>query len=70
MLKACQLIGLDTADCVYVGDDLRDMQAANSAGMRGIIANYGYVDHHASVENWNAHASIDKPMELLGLIEL
>ena len=70
LLKACQLIGLDTADCVYVGDDLRDMQAANSAGMRGIIANYGYVDHHASVENWNAHASIDKPMELLGLIEL
>jgi 2-phosphoglycolate phosphatase len=70
LLKACQLIGVSTDECVYVGDDLRDMQAANSAGMRGIIANYGYVDHHASVENWNAHGSINKPMELLDLIAL
>jgi 2-phosphoglycolate phosphatase len=70
LLKACQVIGVSVDECVYVGDDLRDMQAANSAGMRGIIANYGYVSHHASVENWNAHASIDKPTELLGLIAL
>ena len=70
LLKACQVIGVSVDECVYVGDDLRDMQAANSAGMRGIIANYGYVSHHASVENWSAHASIDKPTELLGLIAL
>ena len=44
------------------------MQAANAAGMRGIIANYGYVSAEASVENWDAHGSIDKPTELLGLI--
>jgi 2-phosphoglycolate phosphatase len=70
LLKASQHIGVTAAECFYVGDDLRDIQAANSAGMRGIIANYGYVDHHASVENWNAHASIDKPMELLDLIAI
>ena len=70
LLKACQVIGVSVDECVYVGDDLRDIQAANSAGMRGIIANYGYVSHHASVENWSAHASIDKPTELLGLIAL
>jgi N-acetyl-D-muramate 6-phosphate phosphatase len=70
LLKACQSIGVAADECVYVGDDLRDMQAANSAGMRGIIANYGYVSHHASIENWNAHGSIDKPTELLGLIGL
>ncbi|HUV98874.1 MAG TPA: HAD-IA family hydrolase [Gallionella sp.] len=70
LLKACQIIGVAAAECLYVGDDLRDMQAANSAGMHGIIANYGYVSHDASVENWNAHGSINKPMELLGLIPL
>lgn len=70
LLKASQIIGVAAAECLYVGDDLRDMQAANSAGMRGIIANYGYVSHDASVENWNAHGSINKPMELLGLIPL
>ncbi|MGA8865228.1 MAG: HAD-IA family hydrolase [Gallionella sp.] len=70
LLKACQLIGVTAAECLYLGDDLRDMQAANSAGMRGIIAKYGYISHDASVENWNAHGSINKPTELLGYIPL
>ncbi|HTN93682.1 MAG TPA: HAD-IA family hydrolase [Gallionella sp.] len=70
LLKASQMLGVAAAECIYLGDDLRDMQAANSAGMRGIIAKYGYISHDASAENWNAHASIDKPMELLGLLAL
>lgn len=70
LLKACQLIGVTATECLYLGDDVRDMQAANSAGMHGIIANYGYVSHDASPENWNAHGSIDNPMELPGLIPL
>jgi len=70
MLKACELIGVTPAQCLYLGDDLRDMQAANAAGMRGIIANYGYVSDCASIESWNAYGSIDKPTELLGLITL
>lgn len=70
LLKACQLIGVAAAECLYLGDDQRDMQAANAAGMCGIIANYGYVGADATVENWNAHGSIDKPTELLGLIPL
>ena len=51
-------------------DTLRDMQAANASGMRGIIANYGYVSADATVESWKAHGSINKPTELLGLIAL
>jgi len=65
MLKACQIIGVTPAHCLYLGDDLRDMQAANASGMPGIIANYGYVSGDASVENWNAHGSIDAPSHLL-----
>lgn len=70
LLKACQLIGVTAAECLYLGDDVRDMQAANSAGMRGIIANYGYISHDASVENWKAHGSVDRPTELLAFIPL
>jgi 2-phosphoglycolate phosphatase len=70
LLKACEIIGVPPAQCIYVGDDLRDMQAANSAGMRGIIANYGYVGGDASVSNWGADGSIDKPTELLGLFAI
>jgi phosphoglycolate phosphatase len=70
MLKACQIIGVAPAQCLYLGDDLRDMQAANAAGMAGIIANYGYAGEDASIGNWNAKGSIDGPMELLDLITL
>ncbi|KXS33430.1 MAG: Phosphoglycolate phosphatase [Candidatus Gallionella acididurans] len=68
MLKACEIIGASPAQCLYIGDDLRDMQAANAAGMRGIIANYGYVSADASVENWCAHGSVNQPTELLAFI--
>ena len=70
MLKACEIIGVSPAQCLYLGDDLRDMQAANASGMRGIIANYGYISGDASVENWNANGSVNKPTELLDLIAL
>jgi phosphoglycolate phosphatase len=70
MFKACELMDVAPAQCIYLGDDLRDMQAANASGMRGIIANYGHVSADASVKNWNAQGSVDKPTELLGLIAL
>lgn len=65
LLKACEIMGAPVAECLYLGDDLRDMQAARAAGMRGIIARYGYVGDDASVENWQAQGSIDSPGELL-----
>jgi N-acetyl-D-muramate 6-phosphate phosphatase len=69
MLKACELISVTPAQCLYLGDDLRDMQAANASGMRGIIANYGYVGDDVSVENWRAHGSIDSPSDLLSYLQ-
>jgi len=70
LLHACKLAGAAPAECLYLGDDLRDMQAANAAGMPGIIAGYGYVGDDASIENWNARGSIDHPAELLGYLTL
>jgi len=70
MFKACEIIDVPPAQCLYLGDDLRDMKAANTSGMHGIIANYGYVGSDASIENWSAHGSIDKPPELIGYLDL
>jgi len=70
LLHAAQLIGTNPANCIYLGDDLRDMQAANAANMRGIIANHGYVSSDVSVENWQAHGSINHPMELIAYLDL
>ncbi|MDR2195022.1 MAG: HAD-IA family hydrolase, partial [Gallionellaceae bacterium] len=65
LLKAANDICVAPEHCLYLGDDLRDMQAARAANMRGIIASYGYVSADASVENWQADGSIAAPMELL-----
>ena len=70
MLKACEIIGVTPEQCLYLGDDLRDMQAANAAAMRGVIARYGYISDDAQPDSWGASGIIDAPAELLGLIAL
>lgn len=70
LLKACEFTGVAPHECLYLGDDLRDMQAANAAGMPGIIASYGYVSDDVSESNWNAQGSIAHPVELLRYIDL
>jgi phosphoglycolate phosphatase len=70
MLKACEITGVTPEQCLYLGDDRRDMQAANTAAMPGIIANYGYVGSDVSETNWNARGSVNNPMELLAYLAL
>jgi len=70
LLKACEIIGVTPGQCLYLGDDLRDMQAANAAAMRGIIARYGYIGDDAQLDNWEAHGIIGTPTELIGCLTL
>jgi len=70
MLKACELIGVAPEHCLYLGDDLRDMQAANAVAIPGIIARYGYISDDAQLTSWDAHGIIDTPTELLGYLAL
>src|SRR5271167_2176753 len=41
LLHAATLAGVAPATCIYVGDALRDVQAAHAAGMLALVANYG-----------------------------
>ncbi len=68
MRKACETIQVTPENCLYLGDDKRDMDAANAVSMRGIIARYGYVSDDVSVENWQAYGSVDAPLELLDFL--
>jgi len=70
LLEASARMHIAPAHCIYLGDDLRDMQAANAAAMHGIIANYGYVTDDASVAGWGANGSVEKPAELLAYLAL
>lgn len=64
LLHAAAAMHLTPGSCIYLGDDLRDMQAAQAAGMHGIIAGYGYLDPEAAA-GWPAHGTIASPPQLL-----
>ena len=68
MLHACSLIGCDAGGCVYVGDAERDIQAGRSAGMRTLVAAFGYIEPDHDPRTWGADAIVDTPAELLGWI--
>lgn len=70
LLHAADQVGVAAAQCVYIGDDARDMQAAQSAGMAGIVATYGYIPEDESPEQWPAAARIAKPEELIDVLGL
>jgi N-acetyl-D-muramate 6-phosphate phosphatase len=65
MLHAAELMQVAPQHCLYLGDDLRDMQAANAAGMRGIIAGYGYMGEDSDLADWQAAGQIPHPQALL-----
>ena len=62
LLHAAQELALAPRDCVYLGDDLRDIQAARSAGMRCVAVGWGYGEGLAA---WNADAVIERPGDLI-----
>ena len=69
LLHAAQLAGYTPKQCIYVGDDLRDVQAARAAGMPVIAAAYGYLGEDADVTTWEADAQADTPDALWAAIE-
>jgi len=70
LLEAARQMGVAAQDCVYVGDDLRDVQAGHAAGMRTVAAAWGYLGVGEPVEAWGAMHVIHAPDQLLKLLEL
>ena len=64
LLEAARQIGLAPAQCLYVGDDLRDILAGKAAGMGTVAAHYGYLGPRAKVVEWGADLGIESPWAL------
>jgi len=69
LIGAARELDLPPDTLIYVGDDERDMRAGLAAGMRVVAARYGYLGSELPPEQWNAHAIVDAPGELLGFID-
>lgn len=67
LFEAARRLKLAPADCWYVGDDLRDIDAGKAAGMPTIAAAWGYCGHTEPVE-WLADLTALHPLDLLPLL--
>ncbi|MGQ0547475.1 MAG: HAD family hydrolase [Betaproteobacteria bacterium] len=69
LLHAAEVLNLAPQACFYLGDDLRDIQAARAAGMRPVAVDWGYHHpEHGGPGTWEADAVITRPQELVALL--
>ena len=70
LLEAARRLGVVESDCVYVGDDLRDVQAGRAAGMFTVAVAWGYLGQGEAIAQWGADHVIEAPHQLLNLLGL
>ena len=68
LLTASSAMAISPDECIYLGDDIRDVQASLAAGMEPVVARYGYLGSASPPESWGARYLIDQPQELLGYL--
>ena len=65
---ALQETGLTARQCVYIGDDLRDIQAAHAVDMPAVAAAYGYGNPN-EIPQWKADHIVASPQEFLTMLK-
>ncbi len=68
LLHAAAALGVDTSQCLYVGDDLRDVQAGRAAGMTTVAAEWGYAGGGGPLSAWGADHVVQSPEHTWALI--
>jgi len=68
LLLACKEAQVNPESCIYIGDAARDIEAGKAAGMKTVVALFGYIDKTDKPHEWGADAMIEAPSEILGLL--
>ncbi|MEE8058456.1 MAG: HAD-IA family hydrolase [Pseudomonadales bacterium] len=70
LLLACKKIQCAANHTVYLGDHRRDIEAGHNAGMKTIVANYGYIEPNDPTKNWQADFYVDHARDIKPLLAL
>ena len=70
LLYACEQAGSQGFECVYVGDAERDIVAGNKAGMKTIVALFGYIGTEDRPDTWGADALLESPQAISKWLQL
>ncbi|MFQ5468960.1 MAG: HAD family hydrolase [Gammaproteobacteria bacterium] len=69
LMHACRQIDVMSGNCLYVGDAQRDIEAGRRAGMKTLVALFGYINQSDCPKDWHADGMISHPGEILDWIE-
>ena len=64
LVVAAERVGVRAGDCVYVGDDERDIIAARAAGMASVVALWGYRLPGDDPNAWQGDVLVEEPRVL------
>ena len=68
MFHACEQIQTEPQHALYVGDAERDIQAGRNAGMKTVLAEWGYIAPEDRTETWQPDYRIASPLDLLKIL--
>lgn len=63
--EAARRMGVTAEDCWYLGDHLRDIEAARAAGMTAVAVGYGYIAEDDDYRRWPADLWFDTSQALV-----
>ena len=69
LLKAKDLLKLDTKNVMYIGDDERDIIAGKSAGMKTATANFGFIKNGINFNSWKSDYILNRPLDLVDILK-
>ena len=69
LILACKMMNIEPINAIYVGDAERDIVAGISAGMKTIVAGYGYIKDKDNPSKWGAQMIAETPNKLCEMIK-
>lgn len=64
LFAACKEAGLIPTQCIYVGDAERDIAAGRAAGMKTVLAKWGYITPDDDTQQWQADSLVEDSTKL------
>ncbi len=68
LLLAANILNVKLPQTIYIGDDERDIIAGKKAGMKTVVADFGFINEDKNISSWEADHIINKPMMLKNFI--
>ena len=69
IVQACKKLDIAPAECLYVGDHIRDIKAGQAAHTKTLAVGWGYIGADDKPDTWDADWCINTTPEMLPLLK-